>query len=107
MQWLLRRNCASAVVLLASSSILSATPRLVLSASAIGPIYVTPGANGPLQTLVASNAGDGILSVATSTSASWLAASVGTQFACAAPLTGICYPISISLNTASLAPGSH
>jgi len=107
MHWLSRRKSVIAALLFAFSSILGATPRLVLSTSSIGPIYVTPGTNAPVQSLVASNGGDGILSISTSTSASWLVASVGIQTACAAPLTGVCYPISISLNTASLAPGSH
>ena len=107
MYWLSRRKSVIVALVFAFSSILGATPRLVLSTSSIGPIYVTPGTNGPVQSLVASNGGDGILSISTSTSASWLAASIGTQAACAAPLTGICYPISIALNTASLTPGSH
>ena len=106
MPWLLSGNRASAVLLLVFSSILSATPRLVLSTSAIGPLYITPGTNGQLQTVQASNAGDGTLSITTATSASWLAASVGAQAACTGQ-TGNCLPISISLNTASLAAGSY
>ncbi len=107
MLWLSRRKSAITVLLFAFSSILSATPRLVLTSYALGPIYVTPGTNGPVQSLVASNAGDGILSVSTSTSATWLAASVGTQTACTSPLVGLCFPISVSLNTVSLAPGNY
>jgi uncharacterized protein (TIGR03437 family) len=103
---LLSGNRASAVLLLVFSSILSATPRLVLSTSAIGPLYVTAGTNGQLQTVQASNAGDGTLTITTATSASWLAASVGAQAACVGQ-TGNCLPISISLNTASLAAGSY
>jgi uncharacterized protein (TIGR03437 family) len=106
MQSFSRRKNAICVLLFAFSSILSATPRMVLSTLAIGPLYVTPGTNGPLQTVQASNAGDGTLTVTTTSSASWLAASVGTPAACASQ-SGACVPISVSLNTASLATGSY
>lgn len=97
---------SAATLLLAFSSALSAAPRLALSTATVGPVNIQTGANGVAQTIQAYNYGDGTLSLTASSSASWLAATVGAQTACSqAP--GGCYPISIALNTASLAPGSY
>jgi uncharacterized protein (TIGR03437 family) len=85
---------------------LSAAPRLQLSASSIGPVYVTPNTNGPAQIVQASNAGSGSLSPSVASSATWLAVALGTQSACSAP-AGFCFPVDISLDTSSLPPGSY
>src|SRR4051812_2094507 len=79
-----------------------ATPRLVLSTTSIGPVFVATGANGPAQSVEAFNAGDGALNLSVATSASWLSAAPGTPAACTFPASGTCTPIQISLNTASL-----
>ncbi len=97
---------AAAVLVLTFSASLSAAPRLLLSASTVGPIYVAPGSNGVVQTVQASNAGTGVLNPSAITSASWLAASIGTQFSCSAP-SGICWPVNVALNTSALAPGNY
>ena len=97
---------AAAVLVLTFNASLSAAPRLLLSASTVGPIYVAPGSNGVVQTVQASNAGTGVLNPSAITSASWLAASIGTQFSCSAP-SGICWPVNVALNTSALAPGTY
>lgn len=97
---------SAAALFLTVGSGLSAAPQLQLSATSIGPIYVTPNTNGSPQSVQASNGGTGTLVLSAATSASWLAASVGAQTTCSAP-GGICWPINISLNTSSLATGNY
>jgi uncharacterized protein (TIGR03437 family) len=75
---------------------LSAAPQLQLSSGAIGIVNIAPGANGPTQTVTATNAGDGALNLSVSSSASWLAASLAAN-----------NRIQIALNTASLAAGMY
>ncbi|MDP9171033.1 MAG: hypothetical protein M3N54_10485 [Acidobacteriota bacterium] len=65
---------------------------------------VAPGSNGAAQTVQAFNLGDGTLNLKATTSASWLAATVGSAVGCSQP-GGSCYPIKISLNTSGLAAG--
>ena len=96
---------AAALFLVAGSS-LTAAPRLQLSASSIGPIYIAPNTNGSAQSVLAFNGGTGTLNLSVATSASWLAASVGSQITCTEP-GGSCTPINISLTTSSLATGSY
>jgi len=91
---------------LAFTSLLCATPRLGLSTTTVGIIDVQTGSNGPSQTVQAYNLGDGTLTLTTSSSASWLSATVGAQTACS-QASGGCYPISIALNTAGLASGMY
>jgi uncharacterized protein (TIGR03437 family) len=86
---------------------LAATPRLNLAQTAFGPISVAPGSNGPALNFNAQNAGDGTLNVSLTSSASWLAASVGSPHACGVIGGTTCYPITITLNTASLAKGMY
>jgi uncharacterized protein (TIGR03437 family) len=54
----------------------------------------------------AYNLGSGSLNLTASVSASWLAATVGSQTACP-QATGGCYTVTIALNTASLAAGTY
>ncbi len=97
---------SAAVLFVTFSSVLSATPRLGLSTSTVGPINIVTSTNGPNQTVTAYNYGDGTLSLTATASASWLSASVGSQAGCA-QASGGCYPVTISLNTAGLAGGTY
>jgi uncharacterized protein (TIGR03437 family) len=97
---------SSAVLFVTFSSVLSATPRLGLSTSTVGPINIVTGTNGANQTITAYNYGDGVLSLTASSSASWLSAAVGSQTGCS-QASGGCYPVTISLNTAGLAGGTY
>lgn len=87
---------------------LPAAPMLRLAASTVGPVSIAVGANGAPQTVEAFNAGDGTLSLALSSSASWLAASVGAPRACSSTTqASACIPLQFALNTASLAAGTY
>ncbi|MBM3785884.1 MAG: hypothetical protein FJW30_16090 [Acidobacteria bacterium] len=93
---------------LLSSAVAFAAPLLRLSETAIGPVSVAPGSNGPTRTVEMTNAGDGTLSVTFRSSVPWATASAGAPRAC-----GIfggsnnCTPINIALNTSSLAAGTY
>ena len=93
-------------LLLTFSSLLCAAPRLGLSTNSVGSVIIQTGSNGPTQTVQAYNLGDGSLTLTVTSSASWLSATVGSQTACS-QASGGCYPISIALNTASLAGGRY
>lgn len=83
----------------------SASPRLRLTNAAVGPISVTAGNDGGVQTLEAFNIGDGALNLSLTSSAPWISASLGEPGNCALR-AGICQPILIGLQTASLAKGT-
>jgi len=95
-----------AILLLAFTATLSAAPQLVLSSTSVGPIQVSPGSNGPAQTIQAQNIGTGALNLTAIVSAPWLAATVGAAQPCASGGNN-CNPISIALNTSTLAAGSY
>src|SRR2546423_14135235 len=97
---------SAAVLLFSFSSLLSAAPRLSLSANTVGPISVATGANGPSQVVQASNLGDGSLNLTAVASASWLSASVGSRGTCSAN-GGNCYALTIALNTAGCVGGGR
>jgi len=59
-------------ILLFFPGLLAASPKLRLSASTVGPVSMAQGANGNPQTVEAFNIGDGSLSLALSSSASYL-----------------------------------
>lgn len=94
----------SVVLAAAFAASLAAAPQLQLNTTSIGPVHVFPGANGASQTVEAYNGGSGSLNLSTAVSAPWLSASVGALRACT---SGNCNPITISLNTASLAAGTY
>ncbi|HZL55733.1 MAG TPA: IPT/TIG domain-containing protein [Bryobacteraceae bacterium] len=100
------KGISFAVCFLTFAGALSAAPRLGLSTNAIGTFNIASGANGSNQTVQAYNLGDGSLNLSATTSASWLTATVGSQTSCPQAAGG-CYPISISLNTSTLAPGTY
>jgi len=90
---------------LASAAILAAAPKLRLSTTAIGPISVITGQEGPAQSVQAGNTGDGDLALTATPSAPWLRVSIGSASACAQ--FRMCTPIQISLKTAGLARGNY
>ena len=85
---------------------LHAAPRLVLSATTLGPLRISAGSNGSVQTVEALNAGDGALSLTATATASWLSATVGAAKACTV-LSGTCNTIGITLSTAALTAGTY
>jgi uncharacterized protein (TIGR03437 family) len=92
------------LTLLLFVSSLSAMPQLNLLETSIV-VPVVQGSNGPTQYTDAFNDGDGALTLQTSTNATWLVPTVGSLTTCG--LRGGCYPITIALNTSSLAAGSY
>ncbi len=94
----------SSLILLASSSLFGAG-KLRLETTAVGPLSVATGSNGPTQTINALNGGDAPLSLSATSSVSWLAPTVQTFRSCGT--LGNCYPIQIALNTAALAKGTY
>lgn len=94
------------VFLFFTVSIVSASPKLRLANTVVGPVPVAIGANGAAQVIEAFNAGDGSLAPVLSASVPWIAPTVGAQRACATR-TGLCLPLQIGLQTASLAAGMY
>lgn len=101
-----RRSLLATFGFLFVAGTLAAAPKLRLSTAAVGPVSVAVGSPGPTLEVEAHNAGDGSLSLSFSSSAPWLAATVGPQRACTTR-TGVCLPIQIALQTASLARGTY
>lgn len=101
----IRAIFVTTAIALASSATLAAAPQLRLTATALGPLTVTAGQNGPSQSVGAANIGDGTLSLQLSSSVPWLAASVGAAQSCAQYKT--CNPVNIALQTSSLAVGTY
>lgn len=98
------------VTLAASFAVLACSPlfgaaKLRLQNTALPPISVPAGSNGTDQIVNAINAGDVPLNLSVASSATWMTASAGSLVSCG-PI-GRCYPITIKLNTASLAKGSY
>jgi uncharacterized protein (TIGR03437 family) len=96
----------AALLLMSLSPRLDAAPRLVLSATTLTPAPISPGSNGPAQSVEAKNGGDGTLNLTASSTASWLSATVGALKPCVV-LTGTCNPVTITLATASLGAGTY
>src|SRR5258708_6642455 len=85
---------------------LSAAPKLRLVQTALAPVTIAQGSNGPVQSVDARNAGDGSLSLQLSSSATWLVPSLGPAHTCADG-NGACIPIQMALQTASLAKSAY
>ena len=96
---------ASAAVWLCSPC-LHAIPKLRVTNTVVGPISIATGQAGPQQEIEIYNAGDGNLNVQFLHTASWTQATTGARRACS-QREGECIPVRISLNTQSLAAGSH
>jgi uncharacterized protein (TIGR03437 family) len=90
--------------LLLFAASLSATPRLSLVQTSVT-VPVVQGSNGPTQFMDAFNIGSGSLSLTASSNVTWLATTIGAETVCG--LRGSCYPITIALNTSSLATGIY
>ena len=81
-----------------------------LSSTTIGPVYVEVGVNPnpPVQSINAYSLGPTSLNLSvTSSTASWLSASVGSSTTCSSGPEPVCIPINITLNTAGLSIGSY
>lgn len=79
-----------------------------MTETALGPISVAAGANGPAQTVEAFNIGTGNLGLSFASNATWLAATAGALRPCQiAVQQNTCVPINIALNTATLGRGSY
>jgi uncharacterized protein (TIGR03437 family) len=94
----------SSLIFFASLPLFGAA-KLRLDTTALGPFSIAAGANGTTQTVNATNGGDSALNLSAKSSASWLVPSVGGLQPCS--LLGTCMPITIALNTASLAKGTY
>lgn len=99
-----RLTVNSALVFLACCPLFGAA-KLRLDATAIGPVSVAAGANGPAQRVNALNAGDSVLNLSATSSVTWLTPTLRTESSCT--LLGQCTQINIALNTASLARGTY
>ncbi len=97
------RTFALACLLVSS---LAAAPKLRLVSSTVGPLSITQGANGAVQTVEAYNGGTGALSLSAASSVSWFTPTVGASRACTGR-TGTCIPVQLTLQTSSLAKGSY
>lgn len=85
---------------------LTAAPKLRLDKTAIGPVSVATGTNGPLQVVNALNAGDSPLNLQAASSVPWLTATVQPRQPCGT-LGANCNPINIALNTSGLPAGTQ
>jgi uncharacterized protein (TIGR03437 family) len=88
---------------------LNAAPKLRLTQTAVGPIIIAQGSNGPTflpsQRVFAYNGGDGSLNLTVASSDTWLAPTLGTPTTCQNGPG--CIEIKIGLPTSSLAKGSY
>jgi uncharacterized protein (TIGR03437 family) len=90
--------------LLFGAAAANAAPQLVLTQTAFT-VAVVPGSNGDTQVVDAGNVGSGTLNLTATSSVEWLAPTIGNTTTCS--LKGPCIPISIALQTASLAAGTY
>jgi uncharacterized protein (TIGR03437 family) len=86
---------------------LAAAQQLVLSPTAIGPIFIPVGTNGPPQAVQAFNTGDATLYLQVTPSAPWLSASIRGMTPCASNPAPTCQTIMIFLTTATLPAGTY
>jgi uncharacterized protein (TIGR03437 family) len=93
-------------LLVPASSLSAATapPRLSLVQTSFT-VPVVQGSNGPTQNVDAFNIGGGTLNLTASSNVSWLTTTIGTETVCG--LRGSCYPVTIVLNTSTLATGTY
>ena len=88
-----------------SAAVGSAAPQLQLTQTALGPLVIAQGQNGPAQSVDARNLGDGSLNLQVSSSASWLAPKIGSPHGCG--FNQSCIPVQMALQTSALAKGSY
>ncbi len=86
-----------------------AQPRLRLTETTVGPVSIATGTNGAAQTIEAYNIGTGALALQFTSNQPWLSAAVGSARPCQAAAVPVatCLPITVSLNTNTLAAGSY
>ena len=91
------------------AALLNAAPKLRLNQTAVGPIIIAQGSNGPTflpsQRVYAYNGGDGSLNLTATSSDTWLAPTLGTATTC--QFGAGCIEIRIGLPTSGLAKGSY
>jgi uncharacterized protein (TIGR03437 family) len=93
---------------LTSSFSLHAAPMLRLASSTVGPVQLASAGAKNTQTLEAYNAGDGTLTLAITSAASWVSALPGTPRKCVTvtPSNGTnCIPITFTIDTTGLPQG--
>ena len=99
----------SAILLftLGAAIALNAAPKLRLTQTAVGPIVIAQGSNGPSIPLppYAYNAGDGALNLSATSSDTWLVPTLGAQTGC--QNGPACIPVRLGLQTATLAKGAY
>jgi uncharacterized protein (TIGR03437 family) len=95
----------SLLVLLTVLPGLHGAPKLRLATSAIGPITVQAGQNGPAQQIDAANFGDGALALTATSNAPFVTVLIGPTKICT--LRPTCVPVNIGLNTSTLARGRY
>ena len=101
------RCLAFPVILFSFAAVSQAASQLRLVVGTVGPVSVAQGAGGGTQTVEAYNIGSGSLNLTVSSSAAWLAASVGSSRACATTQNSqTCIPLNFTLNTQSLPAGA-
>jgi uncharacterized protein (TIGR03437 family) len=86
---------------------LNAAPKLRLTQTAVGPLVIAQGSNGPSIPLppYAYNGGDGALNLNATSSDTWLVPTLGAPTACQGGPA--CIPVRLGLQTAALAKGSY
>src|SRR5579872_3602912 len=101
----MKRHFGLFVVVLGTAASLRAAPQLRLTQTAVGLTIVTPGQDGPTQSVDAGNIGDGTLNLTVTASVPWIAPTLGQPHNCS--FSDSCVPILIGLQTASLGNGSY
>jgi len=86
----------------------NAAPKLRLSTAAVGPIFITPGQNGTVQSINAANVGDGALNLSATSTVPWTTVTFGVAKACVIANVSYnsCVPVNIGLATNQLAAGT-
>jgi len=100
-----RARTLGLVLLFTFGTALSAAPRLNLDQTALM-VSVAPGSNGPAQTVLAKNIGDGSLNLTATSSVSWLVPTIGAPQSCGIT-GGSCIPVQIAIQSSSLAAGTY
>lgn len=103
---LIPNRLSLALLVLTSANLGLSAPQLRLSQTAVGPVSVANGANGPRVAVDAVNVGDGRLNLAVASSVPWIVPTVGALRDCPLRVQG-CLPINMELRTGSLPRGIH
>jgi uncharacterized protein (TIGR03437 family) len=82
-----------------------AAPKLRLSTTTVGPIFITQGQNGTTQSIDAANLGDGAFNFTATSTVTWTNVTFGVPHACTA--SSSCVPVNIGLTTSALARGTY